>query len=396
MGHNKGRLLAIMAVMACGACLLSACGKQAELPDKTVWSTTGTTVTASPTSSTTPTSGDTRASNKSVPSADIVLVMDYNDIDDGGYNQAIWSGVSRAASDTGQSSAHVSVGSGDVAAISTVLEQTIAGGSKTVVCTGAAFSTALETVQHAHPNTHFLVIDGVPATISSNTHATCFREEQIGYLAGYALVYDGQRDIGFVGGEEQPAIMRAGYGFIRGVDDAAKELGVSNDIYLTYWYSHSFLQNDDATAEIAHWYATGTTSVLSCAGSVDHSVLSAAGDSGLMVGFDVDQSGFGPNVVTSATKNLEGSTYDSLKALKDNDGNWPDGKAGQLETLGLAENGVGLATANGAWRLQNFTVDAYNQEVEKIRNGTVTVSNDTSTRPEASYKVRWKNEPAEE
>ena len=53
-----------------------------------------------------------------------------------------------------------------------------------------------------------------------------FKEEQCGYLAGYAAVKEGFTKLGFTGGGggTNPACCRYGYGFVQGADAAAKEL----------------------------------------------------------------------------------------------------------------------------------------------------------------------------
>lgn len=390
MKYSKTSYLVVLLACCCMALTLTACGKQAELPNKTVWPTVGAGVTAAPTAS------PKAAASTPTPvaaSADVVFVDDSGVIDDGGYNQTIWGSVQRFASDSGQSSTYLMATESDAGALTATLEQTISQGARTVVCAGSDFDESVATLQNTHGDVRFLMVDGQPSTIAGNTHCILYHEEQAGYLAGYALVKDGYRDIGFAGGDEVAPVLRYGYGFQRGIDDAAKELGVSSDIYLTYWYAYSFKPGDDITEEVAHWYATGTSAVFSCGGSIEQSVLAASGGTGAIVGVDTDRSALGANVVTSAMKDLDGPVNSALWALKNNNGSWPQDKAGAVETFGTAQDAVGLATSNGAWRLQNFKVADYGDEYRKVKSGAVSVSADIGARPEVSYTVRWKNEP---
>ena len=43
---------------------------------------------------------------------------------------------------------------------------------------------------------------------TANTALITYKEEQAGYLAGYAAVYDGYKELGFLGGMAVPAVIR--------------------------------------------------------------------------------------------------------------------------------------------------------------------------------------------
>ena len=75
-------------------------------------------------------------------------------------------------------------------------------------------------------------------SIPSNCYCITFKEEQAGYLAGYAVVKDGYTKLGFLGGMAVPAVIRYGYGYVQGADAAAKELGTNIDI--NYFYGGQF------------------------------------------------------------------------------------------------------------------------------------------------------------
>ena len=59
----------------------------------------------------------------------------------------------------------------------------------------------------------------------SNVYCAVYQEELCGYMAGYAAVKLGYKNLGFLGGMAVPAVQRYGYGFVQGVDAAAAELG---------------------------------------------------------------------------------------------------------------------------------------------------------------------------
>ena len=62
----------------------------------------------------------------------------------------------------------------------------------------------------------FPPVDLGDTTPAENTALITYKEEQAGYLAGYAAVYDGYKELGFLGGMAVPAVIRYGYGFVQG------------------------------------------------------------------------------------------------------------------------------------------------------------------------------------
>ena len=166
--------------------------------------------------------------------------------------------------------------------------------------------------------------------------AVKYKEEQSGYLAGYAAVKDGNTKLGFMGGMAVPAVIRFGYGFVQGADDAAAELGL--DVEIMYYYTGGFDATPEAQATAASWYENGTEVIFGCGGAVGNSVMAAAEAAGTkVIGVDVDQSGESETVITSAIKTLKNSVYEGIAAYYA--GTFPGGET----SIYSAENlGVGL------------------------------------------------------
>ena len=67
----------------------------------------------------------------------------------------------------------------------------------------------------------------LPTITTRKTHTAQFtRRKSPGYMAGYAAVKLGYRNLGFLGGQAVPAVMRFGFGYVQGINDAAEELGM--------------------------------------------------------------------------------------------------------------------------------------------------------------------------
>ena len=68
--------------------------------------------------------------------------------------------------------------------------------------------------------------EGVTATVyrlDQERVVKIFKEEISGYFAGYTAVMLGYTNLGFLGGMAVPGVMRFGYGYVQGINEAAKE-----------------------------------------------------------------------------------------------------------------------------------------------------------------------------
>ncbi|MDD4839872.1 MAG: BMP family ABC transporter substrate-binding protein, partial [Clostridia bacterium] len=100
-----------------------------------------------------------------------------------------------------------------------------------------------------------------------------------------------------------------------------------------------------------------------------------------VIGVDVDQSAESPLIITSAMKGLTVSVKLALASYYANDGAWDVDHAGKTETLGAAEDAVGLPTATDSWRMTEFTVADYTTLFNTLKAGTVVVDNSITTAP---------------
>lgn len=330
------------------------------------------------------------ACGKAKDTYDLALVTDVGNIDDKSFNEGTWNGVKQYAEANKISYAYYRPSEDSTAARVETIKTAIDKGAKTVVCPGYLFEEAIYEVQDIYPKVNFLLIDGEPHTAdyktyktSSNVHCILYREEQAGYLAGYAAVMDGNTKLGFLGGMAVPAVVRYGYGYVQGADAAAQKLGLAKDsVEIKYWYSGVFAPSDDIKTKMSGWYTEGTQVVFACGGGIYLSAVAAADAAGAkVIGVDVDQSAQSKSIITSALKELTESVKLSLTALYANKGKWDANYAGKTATLGAAEKCVGLPTAADSWRLTKFTVADYNAVFATLADGSVQVSNDIKTAP---------------
>ena len=387
------KLIALLLAVAMVACLFVGCAGDKEDPTETTTepTTESTAPSEEPTTESTAPSEDPTVPT---PAMNIALVTDVGNIDDKSFNQGAWEGVVAYAEANGVPYAYYRPSEdSDVARIESI-DTAIANGANVVVCPGYLFETSVFEVQSTYPEVKFLLLDGEPHTADYATYETktntmniLYREEQAGYMAGYAAVKDGYRHLGFIGGIEVPAVVRFGFGFVQGVNAAAVELGVEGEVDVKYWYSGTFSPDDSIKTKAAGWYTAGTEVIFACGGGIYVSICAAAVESGkAVIGVDKDQSFESETIITSAMKNLTASVELALTEMAANNGEWAHG--GETIILGAAENCVGLPTAEASWRLQNYTVAEYEALFAAIANETIAVSNSLE-QPEVAIAVDY-------
>ena len=143
-------------------------------------------------------------------------------------------------------------------------------------------------------------INSENGTIPENVFCVTFKEEEAGYLAGYAAVKDGFTKLGFLGGMAVPAVIRYGYGYVQGADAAAQELGTN--VQMNYYYGGQFYGDEKITAKMDGWYDGGTEVVFACGGGIWTSAAEAADKhDGKLIGVDVDQNYLALRVLSPAS-----------------------------------------------------------------------------------------------
>jgi len=343
----------------------------------------------------------------------VAMVTDYGDITDQSFNQTTWEAVVKFGQDNGIETKYYKPTSNDTAGRVASVELAIAEGYNVIVMPGYAFGGTIAEVSADYPDIKFIALDVAAGDLletavalkgesydynpdnwnltdyvhMDNVYCAIYQEELSGYMAGYAAVKLGYTKLGFLGGMAVPAVMRFGYGFVQGVDAAAKELGITVD--MKYAYGNQFFGDADITAVMDTWYAGGTEVVFACGGGIYTSAAEAAKKvGGKVIGVDTDQAPiidgmYGEGMtITSAMKGLAPTTIDTLTDVVMN-GKWAD-YAGKIVSLGLvsedpAANYVQLSSTTQFG--DAFAEADYAAMVKGMFDGSIKVSNDISAEP---------------
>ena len=335
----------------------------------------------------------------------VAMITDYGDITDQSFNQTTYEACKAFAEANGVDFQYFKPAGDNTADRVAMIESAIDQGYNVIVMPGYAFGAAIAETAPKFDDVKFIALD-VPAgdlgegfVVPANLYCAVYQEELCGYMAGYAAVKLGYKNLGFLGGMAVPAVQRYGYGFVQGVDAAAAELKLT-DVKLNYAYGNQFSGDADITAAMDTWYAGGTEVVFACGGGIYTSAVDAAKkvEGAKVIGVDVDQAGVIANyaagegadaatiegykalTVTSAMKGLYPATYDTLTDVIVN-GNWEKYSA-KIDTLGLVSaddptaNYVQIPMESTQWADGAFTQDDYKALVKAMFDGTLTVSND--------------------
>jgi basic membrane protein A and related proteins len=284
-------------------------------------------------------SAATTSSTTSTPAATafkVGLNTDIGGLNDRGFNHLAYVGLLQAQHRLGvQTRVIQSASPADyIPNLSKLAQQ----GYNLVIGVGYTEIDALKAVAKQFPKTHFAIVDVSNADEGGlkNVQGLLFKEQEAGYLAGYAAglaaKQRGGKAVSSVGGEKQPPVDRYIAGFQAGAKAADPGITTLNG------YSQDF-ENQAKCKEVAlNQIAAGSIVVFQVAGGCGLGALDAAKEHNVWgVGVDADQGYLGTYVLTSALKRVDTSVYDSIR----------DAKAGKFKggtdaVYGLDVGGVGI------------------------------------------------------
>ncbi len=293
------------------------------------------------------------------------LITDLGQLDDDGFNELAFRGLTRAEEELGIEGRVVeSASAADyIPNMSSLARQ----GYDLIIGVGFAQGDAIGKVAQRFPDTRFAIIDVdhefVPGT-PANVQGLLFREEEVGYLVGYLAALEEERRegpdaISAVGGFKEPPVDR----FIAGYRAGAQKAVPGIDVF----WSYSQDWDDQAKCkEIAlDQISRGAGVVFQVAGGCGLGALNAAGERGRWgIGVDADQSHLGDHILTSAQKGVDAAVFLTIRSVLE--GEW---EGGGNATFGLAEDGVGLGTVSP--KVPAEDVEAVEQVEQQIADGEI-------------------------
>ena len=293
------------------------------------------------------------------------LVTDIGGLNDRGFNHLAYEGVQEAKAKLGIKF-NVSLSSSNAEYVPN-LTSFARGGYDLVIGVGFTEAQAIDTAAHLFPHTKFAIVD-VDQTSEPhkppNLLGLLFREQEVGYLAGYLAGLEEKRlpgndVIGSVGGQKQPPVDRFIAGYRAGAQAADPGITTLNA------YSQDFVKQDVCKTIALNQIQAGAGVVFQVAGGCGLGVIKAAADKNVWaIGVDADQSYIDPrHVLTSATKHVDVAVFKAIQSVVN--GTFKGGNA----VYGLKDNGVGLGKINP--RVPKSEVAAVKKVGQEIVSGKI-------------------------
>ena len=345
----------------------------------------------------------------------VAMVTDSGDITDQSFNQTTYEAAKAWCEENDAKFNYYHPDGDDVDHRVASVDQAVKDGYNIILLPGNAFGATIVRVAEKYPDVKFILLDVSKDDILaaaferdgkeydyntdhwniddfidiSNVYSAIYHEELSGYMAGYAAVMLGYENLGYIGGKAVPAVIRYGYGYIQGADDAAREL--EKQVTVTYGYCNQFLADDRITVVMNDWYLRGVEVIFSCGGGIWESVAKAASvNNKKLIGVDVDQKGivdstYGEGlIVTSAMKGLGATVTSTLDKIK---GGFWEALAGNIATLGIVSttdptaNYAQLPIDSTEFEEGKFTLHDYYTLISDMRSDKLIISSSIDAFP---------------
>ena len=314
----------------------------------------------------------------------VAIVTDIGGVDDRSFNQSAWEGLQAWGKEhkiergTG---GYDYIQSDNASQYTTNIDSAVSNGFHTIFGVGYLLADPISAAADTNPDTNFVIIDSVIEDKKNVVSAT-FKDNEAAYLAGVAAAHTTKTDkVGFIGGEEGVVIDRFEAGFVKGVEDTAKEM--DKDISVDVQYAASFGDPAKGRALAASMYSNDIDVIYHASGGTGNGVFSeakdrnekvAADDKVWVIGVDSDQQNEGKYTdkdgnesnfcLTSTLKGVGAAVQDiSTRALND------EFPGGEHLVFGLKDGGVSLTDGF----LSDEAKTAVNEAKDKVSNGDVKV-----------------------
>lgn len=293
------------------------------------------------------------------------LVADAGQLNDNGFNELAYAGLTRAEQELGIEGRVVEAKSAAdyIPNMATLARQ----GYDLIIGVGFAQGDAIAAAAKRFPETSFAIVDVDQSALKGappNVQGLLFREEQVGYLVGYLGALSAKRagasSISAVGGFKEPPVDRFIAGYRAGAEAAVPGTSVR------WAYSQDWEDQAKCKELALNQIAAGSKVVFQVAGGCGLGALSAAKDRGVWgIGVDGDQSFLGPHVLTSALKGADSAVFLTIQALQE--GTF---EGGRNVVFGIDQEGVGLGTVSPD--ANEDDLDATEEVEQQLVDGEIT------------------------
>ena len=323
--------------------------------------------------------GDTAASETSTgggaaEAISVGLVTDIGGLNDRGFNELANTGLEQAEEEFGvEGRVLESKSDADyIPNLSTLAEE----GANLIVTNGFLMGESTHQAAEQFPDTNFAIIDfayggeGCEETKSCelpNLQGLLFREQEVGYLAGYmAAKMSKSGTISTVGGQKIPPVDR----YIAGFQAGAK--AANPDIELLNGYSQEFVDPAPCKEIALDQISKGSDVVFQVAGGCGLGALDAAKEKNVWgIGVDKDQAFLGDHILTSAVKRVDVAVKSTIEGAANG-----EFEGGGVSEFTLENDGVGLGEVSS--EVPQELQDEVEEQKQKIIAGEIDIPDTVS------------------
>lgn len=308
------------------------------------------------------------------------MVTDITGIDDKSFSEITWKGVSEFADEHEEVEAqYLTPKDNTLPTLVSAVDNLVLSGNEVIVLTGFVFEETAGAVAKMYPNVKFVLIDGQPLVDGEyksydNVVSIYFNEHESAFLTGVASALETETGkLGFIGGIANEAVKKFGWGYVAGVAYANQTYNTNAHV-VDYVYSGSFSDVSMGQSLAGGMFDKGIDTIMHAAGGVGVGAMTEAKTRGdvKIVGVDVDQyheglmSDGSSIILTSAMKNIDVAVKEHLGYYLND-----EFKGGQVFTLGITDNGVGIPSENP--NLSDDTIAKVEETMKQVKDGAVAV-----------------------
>ena len=308
------------------------------------------------------------------------MVTDITGIDDKSFSEITWKGVSEFADEHEEVEAqYLTPKDNTLPTLVSAVDNLVLSGNEVIVLTGFVFEETAGAVAKMYPNVKFVLIDGQPLVDGEyksydNVVSIYFNEHESAFLTGVASALETETGkLGFIGGIANEAVKKFGWGYVAGVAYANQTYNTNAHV-VDYVYSGSFSDVSMGQSLAGGMFDKGIDTIMHAAGGVGVGAMTEAKTRGdvKIVGVDVDQYHEGllndgsSIILTSAMKNIDVAVKEHLGYYLND-----EFKGGQVFTLGITDNGVGIPSENP--NLSDDTIAKVEETMKQVKDGAVAV-----------------------
>lgn len=305
--------------------------------------------------------------------------------------------VEEAAADAGYISRVYIAADDTEEALKDVFKQVSDDKIKLAVAYGEDMEIPVFNAQKSHRKIKYVLIDGVPRKsegeeeeIRDNTMSVSIACEDMGFLAGYAAVKNGSRNLAFIAGAKDDANLRYAGGFVQGCMAAASELSLGNDaVKVTGVYSGSNELTPLRMSDALDLYSDGAEIIFAVGENIGTAVGRAASVKNMPFicgGADLRETN--ATCLFSVVPSYAGAVK---AAVRDFEGD-KTFRGGEKVSYGIADDSVALAIDySDVTVLTQGDIDAV---VAKIKAGEIAISSEEVTAGSAQVKLELIDPPS--